>query len=50
MKRAANRHFKENKWGPAKMIGKLPENKINVEFEGREIIAYGWEATKIKNA
>jgi hypothetical protein len=50
MKRAANRHSKERKWGPAKIIGKLPENKINVEFEGKEIIAYGWKATKIKDA
>jgi hypothetical protein len=38
MKRAANRYFKERKWGPAKIIGKLPENKINVKFKGREII------------
>jgi hypothetical protein len=36
--------------GPAKIIGKLPENKINVGFEGKEIIAHGWEATRIKDA
>jgi hypothetical protein len=41
MKRAAHRHFKEIKWGPAKINENFPENKINVEFEGKEIIAYG---------
>jgi hypothetical protein len=50
MKRAANRRFKERKLGPAKIVGKLSESKIKVEFKGMKIIAYGWEATKIKDA
>jgi hypothetical protein len=32
---SARRHFKERKWGPAKIIGILLENKINVEFVGK---------------
>jgi hypothetical protein len=50
LKKTANIHFTKRKLGPGKIIAKLPENKINVEFERREFIAYAWEATKIKNA
>jgi hypothetical protein len=32
MKRAANLHFTEMKWGPTKIIKSFPENKIKMEF------------------
>jgi hypothetical protein len=49
MKRPAYRHLMEGKWGPAKTIEILLKNKKNVEFKENQIIAYGWEATQIRN-
>jgi hypothetical protein len=41
MQKAAYRRFTERKLGPAKMIGILLENQINVKFGEMKIIVYG---------
>jgi hypothetical protein len=47
MKRAAERQFIDRKWGPAKIVGILPMNKIKVWYLGEEKVANGWEACRV---
>jgi hypothetical protein len=47
MKRAAERHFIDIKWGPAVIIGILPMNRLKVLYLGEEKKVNGWEASKV---
>jgi hypothetical protein len=47
-KKAAMRHFRDKKWGPAQAVAELSENKFSVHYEGRTSDVYGWELNKIK--
>jgi hypothetical protein len=47
MKRAAEIHFIDRKWGPAAVMGILPMNRIKVLYLGEEKVVNGWEACKV---
>jgi hypothetical protein len=45
-KHAADCHFRDRKWGPAKITEILEENKFNVLFNGETKTVNGWELSK----
>jgi hypothetical protein len=46
MKHLADRHFRDKKWGQAKVIEILDKNKFPVPYNGKSIPVNGWELTK----